>query len=254
MLPAYLNALGGRGVHVVTVNDYLAQRDSEWMGRVHRFLGLEVGVVLAPMKPEQRRVAYGADITYGTNTEFGFDYLRDNMAHRLEDLVQRGHAYAIVDEVDSILIDEARTPLIISGPADDASSWYAEFARLAALMKLDTHYEVDLRERTIGVHEAGVAFVEDQLGIDNLYAVAHAPLVSYLTNAVKAKELFACDRDYIVTDDGEVLIVDGVCPRPGAVRDHQTGPPHNQQCLAHCLDGLPGSLTKPPGPRMPFDS
>jgi preprotein translocase subunit SecA len=207
VLPAYLNAIGGQGVHVVTVNDYLAKRDSEWMGRVHRFLGLDVGVILAQMSPDERRAAYAADITYGTNNEFGFDYLRDNMAHSLDDLVQRGHAFAIVDEVDSILIDEARTPLIISGPADGASNWYTEFARLAPLMEKDTHYEVDLRKRTIGVHELGVEFVEDQLGIENLYEAANSPLVSYLNNALKAKELFQRDKDYIVRD-GEVLIVD----------------------------------------------
>jgi preprotein translocase subunit SecA len=207
VLPAYLNALAGEGVHIVTVNDYLAKRDSEWMGRVHRFLGLQVGVILAQMTPEQRRVAYNADITYGTNNEFGFDYLRDNMAHSLDDLVQRGHSYAIVDEVDSILIDEARTPLIISGPADSASNWYTEFARLAPLMEKDVHYEVDLRKRTVGVHEKGVEFVEDQLGIENLYEAANSPLVSYLNNALKAKELFNRDKDYIVRD-GEVLIVD----------------------------------------------
>src|SRR6516225_6303732 len=207
VLPAYLNALAGNGVHIVTVNDYLAKRDSEWMGRVPRFLGLQVGVILAPMMPDERRVAYNADITYGTNNEFGFDYLRDNMAHSLDDLVQRGHSYAIVDEVDSILIDEARTPLIISGPADGASNWYTEFARLAPLMEKDTHYEVDLRKRTVGVHEKGVEFVEDQLGIDNLYEAANSPLVSYLNNALKAKELFNRDKDYIVRD-GEVLIVD----------------------------------------------
>jgi preprotein translocase subunit SecA len=206
-LPAYLNALEGNGVHIVTTTDYLAQRDSEWMGRVHRFLGLDVGVILAQMPPEQRRAAYAADITYGTNNEFGFDYLRDNMAWSAADLVQRGHTYAIVDEVDSILIDEARTPLIISGPADGASNWYSEFARLAPLMEKDTHYEVDLRKRTVGVHELGVEFVEDQLGIDNLYEAANSPLVSYLNNALKAKELFNRDKDYIVRD-GDVLIVD----------------------------------------------
>ncbi len=207
VLPAYLNGIGGEGVHIVTVNDYLAKRDSEWMGRVHRFLGLDVGVILAQMSPDERRVAYAADITYGTNNEFGFDYLRDNMAHSLEDCVQRGHNFAIVDEVDSILIDEARTPLIISGPADGASNWYSEFARLAPLMEKDVHYEVDLRKRTVGVHEIGVEFVEDQLGIDNLYEAANSPLVSYLNNALKAKELFTRDKDYIVRD-GEVLIVD----------------------------------------------
>ncbi|WP_425301735.1 preprotein translocase subunit SecA [Nocardia farcinica] len=207
VLPAYLNALSGDGVHVVTVNDYLAKRDAEWMGRVHRFLGLEVGVILGGMTPPQRRVAYAADITYGTNNEFGFDYLRDNMAHSLDDLVQRGHNFAVVDEVDSILIDEARTPLIISGPADASSKWYAEFARIAPLLKKDVHYEVDIKKRTIGVHEAGVEFVEDQLGIDNLYEAANSPLVSYLNNAIKAKELYQRDKDYIVRD-GEVIIVD----------------------------------------------
>src|SRR4051794_26746562 len=207
VLPAYLNALGGNGVHVVTVNDYLAKRDSEWMGRVHRFLGLDVGVILAQMTPDQRRVAYNADITYGTNNEFGFDYLRDNMAHTVEEMVQRGHAYAVVDEVDSILIDEARTPLIISGPADGSSNWYSEFARLAPLMEKDKHYEVDIRKRTIGVNELGVEFVEEQLGIENLYEAANSPLVSYLNNSIKAKELFMRDKDYIVRD-GEVLIVD----------------------------------------------
>ncbi len=208
VMPAYLNAIGGDGVHIVTVNDYLAGRDAEQMGRVHRFLGLTVGVILSEMKPDERRAAYAADITYGTNNEFGFDYLRDNMAGRLEDRVQRGHSYAIVDEVDSILIDEARTPMIISGPADDATHWYAEFARLAALMTRDLHYEVDTRRRTIGVSEEGVALVEDQLGIDNLYQVVHTPLVGHLNNAVRAKELFHRDRDYIVNDEGKVLIVD----------------------------------------------
>ncbi|MEI6254032.1 MAG: preprotein translocase subunit SecA [Mycobacteriaceae bacterium] len=208
VLPAYLNALGGKGVHVVTVNDYLAKRDSEWMGRVHRFLGLDVGVILAGLTHDERRAAYGADITYGTNNEYGFDYLRDNMAHSLDELVQRGHHYGIVDEVDSILIDEARTPLIISGAADSAANfWYAEFARFAPMMEKDVHYEVDLRKRTVGVHELGVEFVEDQLGIENLYEAANSPLVSYLNNALKAKELFQRDKDYLVRD-GEVFIVD----------------------------------------------
>ncbi|MFE3290606.1 preprotein translocase subunit SecA [Rhodococcus sp. NPDC059234] len=207
VLPAYLNAIAGDGVHVVTVNDYLAKRDSEWMGRVHRFLDLDTSVILSGQTPAERRVAYAADITYGTNNEFGFDYLRDNMTHSLEDLVQRGHAFAIVDEVDSILIDEARTPLIISGPADASSKWYGEFARIAPLLKRDVHYEVDIKKRTVGVHEAGVELVEDQLGIDNLYEAANSPLVSYLNNAVKAKELYQKDKDYIVRD-GEVIIVD----------------------------------------------
>jgi preprotein translocase subunit SecA len=222
VLAAYLNAIPGTGVHVVTTNDYLAKRDSEWMGRVHRFLGLEVGAILSGMTPEQRRVSYAADITYGTNNEFGFDYLRDNMANSLAELVQRGHTYAIVDEVDSILIDEARTPLIISGPADASSRWYGEFARLAPLMKLDTHYEVDVKKRTIGVHELGVELVEDQLGIDNLYEAANSPLVSYLNNSIKAKELYAKDKDYIVRD-GEVVIVDEFTGRVLSGRRYNEG-------------------------------
>ncbi len=222
VMPAYLNGIGGKGVHIVTVNDYLAKRDSEWMGRVHRFLGLDVGVILAHMTPDERRVAYAADITYGTNNEFGFDYLRDNMAHSLDDCVQRGHNFAVVDEVDSILIDEARTPLIISGPADGASNWYGEFARLAPLMEKDTHYEVDIRKRTIGVHELGVEFVEDQLGIDNLYEAANSPLVNYLNNALKAKELFARDKDYIVKD-GDVIIVDEFTGRTLVGRRYNEG-------------------------------
>ncbi|WP_435875529.1 preprotein translocase subunit SecA [Rhodococcus coprophilus] len=222
VLPAYLNAISSDGVHVVTVNDYLAKRDSEWMGRVHRFLGLETDVILSGMTPAQRRAAYNADITYGTNNEFGFDYLRDNMTHSLDDLVQRGHNYAIVDEVDSILIDEARTPLIISGPADASSKWYAEFARIAPLLKKDVHYEVDIRKRTIGVHEAGVEFVEDQLGIDNLYEAANSPLVSYLNNAIKAKELYTKDKDYIVRD-GEVVIVDEFTGRVLSGRRYNEG-------------------------------
>ena len=206
-LPSYLNALSGDGVHVVTVNDYLAQRDSEWMGRIHRFLGLEVGCILAAMTPAQRRASYGADITYGTNNEFGFDYLRDNMAWSLNDLVQRGHNFAIVDEVDSILIDEARTPLIISGPADHEPKWYGDFARLARRLRLDEDYEVDEKKRTIGVLEPGVEKAEDWLGIENLYQPENTPLVGFLNNAIKAKELFKRDKDYVVLN-GEVVIVD----------------------------------------------
>jgi len=206
-LPAYLNALAGKGVHIVTVNDYLASRDADWMGRVHRFLGLSVGKILSELPPEKRKASYACDITYGTNNEFGFDYLRDNMAWSLDDLVQRGHNYAIVDEVDSILIDEARTPLIISGPAEENQRWYLEFARLSPRMKRDQHYEVEEGKRTVAVSEDGVAFVEDQLGIDNLYEAANTPLVGYLNNSLKAKELYKRDRDYIVTN-GEVLIVD----------------------------------------------
>src|ERR1700759_2682631 len=222
VLPAYLNGIGGGGVHIVTVNDYLAKRDSEWMGRVHRFLGLDVGVILAQMTPDERRVAYNADITYGTNNEFGFDYLRDNMAHSLDDLVQRGHNFAIVDEVDSILIDEARTPLIISGPAEENQRWYVEFARISPRMKRDVHYEVEEGKRTVAVTEEGVAFVEDQLGIENLYEAANTPLVGYLNNALKAQELYKRDRDYIVRE-GEVLIVDEFTGRVLAGRRYNEG-------------------------------
>jgi preprotein translocase subunit SecA len=206
-LPAYLNALAGNGVHVVTVNDYLAERDAEWMGRIHRFLGLEVGVILSKMTPAQRRLAYAADITYGTNNEFGFDYLRDNMAWSKEEMVQRGHHFAIVDEVDSILIDEARTPLIISGPADQPTTWYAEFARIASLLKRDEDYEVDEKKRTVGVLEQAIDKVEDQIGVENLYDTVNTPLVGFLNNAIRAKELFKKDRDYVVID-GDVIIVD----------------------------------------------
>ncbi|MGJ3509479.1 preprotein translocase subunit SecA [Enemella sp. A6] len=207
-LPSYLNGLTGKGVHVVTVNDYLAEYQSEQMGRVHKFLGLETSSILSRMTPAERRKAYAADITYGTNNEFGFDYLRDNMAHSLADCVQRGHHFAIVDEVDSILVDEARTPLIISGPAEDSHRWYPEFARMAERMKRDTHYEVDEKKRTVSILEPGIDMVEDRLGIDNLYESANTPLISYLNNAIKAKELFANDKDYVVTGEGEVLIVD----------------------------------------------
>ena len=210
-LPAYLNALTGDGVHIITVNDYLAKRDSEWMGRVHRFLGLEVGVIVAEMDPAERRAAYECDITYGTNNEFGFDYLRDNMAWSLEECVQRGHNFAIVDEVDSILIDEARTPLIISGPAEQNSRWFQEFAKIVPRLKRgkdgEGDYEVDEKKRTVGILESGVTKVEDWLGIDNLYESVNTPLVSFLNNAIKAKELYKKDKDYVVMN-GEVLIVD----------------------------------------------
>jgi preprotein translocase subunit SecA len=205
--PTYLNALEGKGVHVVTVNDYLAKYHAEWMGRIYHFLGMTTGVILADMTPEQRRVAYNADITYGTNNEFGFDYLRDNMATSLEECVQRGHHYAIVDEVDSILIDEARTPLIISGPADEAVKWYPEFASLVERLRPELHYEFDEKKRTVAVLEAGIDAVEDHLGINNLYDAVNTPLISFLNNAIKAKELFRRDRDYVVLE-GEVLIVD----------------------------------------------
>ncbi|MFD1860875.1 preprotein translocase subunit SecA [Aeromicrobium camelliae] len=206
-LPSYLNALTGKGVHVVTVNDYLAKYQAEWMGRVYQYLGLTVGVVVAGQTPAERKVAYAADITYGTNNEFGFDYLRDNMADSLENCVQRGHHFAIVDEVDSILIDEARTPLIISGPTEDEVKWYAEFARIVSGMRIDEHYEVDEKKRTVSVTEKAIDVVEDKLGIDNLYDAVNTPLISFLNNAIKAKELFKRDKDYVVID-GEVLIVD----------------------------------------------
>jgi len=206
-LPTYLNALAGNGVHVVTVNDYLARYHAEWMGRVYHFLGMSVGCVLPGMSPAQRREAYAADITYGTNNEFGFDYLRDNMATALADCVQRGHSYAIVDEVDSILIDEARTPLIISGPTQDEVKWYPEFAALVDRLRIDEDYEVDEKKRTVSVLESGIEKVEDHLGIDNLYDSVNTPLISFLNNAIKAKELFKNDKDYVVMR-GEVLIVD----------------------------------------------
>ena len=221
-LPAYLNALTGKGVHIVTVNDYLAERDSEWMGRIHRFLGLKVGVILSSMTPGERREAYAADITYGTNNEFGFDYLRDNMAWTLEDCVQREHNFAVVDEVDSILIDEARTPLIISGPADKATKWYVEFANIANKLERDVHYEVDEKKRITGITEAGVTRVEELLGIENLYESVNTPMIGYLNNAVKAKELFKRDKDYVVMS-GELLIVDEHTGRMLAGRRYNEG-------------------------------
>ncbi|MFE6624669.1 preprotein translocase subunit SecA [Streptomyces sp. NPDC057740] len=233
-LPAYLNALSGKGVHLITVNDYLAERDSEMMGRVHKFLGLDVGCILANMTPAQRREQYACDITYGTNNEFGFDYLRDNMAWSQDELVQRGHNFAIVDEVDSILVDEARTPLIISGPADQATKWYGDFAKLVIRLKKGEagnplkgleetgDYDVDEKKRTVAIHEAGVAKVEDWLGIDNLYESVNTPLVGYLNNAIKAKELFKKDKDYVVID-GEVMIVDEHTGRILAGRRYNEG-------------------------------
>ena len=206
--PAYLNALTGDPVHIITVNDYLATYQSELMGRVFRFLGMETGCIQANMPSDLRRKQYAADITYGTNNEFGFDYLRDNMSWSADELVQRGHAFAIVDEVDSILIDEARTPLIISGPAEgDANRWYGEFAKVVKRLKTDRDYEVDEKKRTVGVLEPGIERVEDYLGIGNLYDAENTPLISFLNNAIRAKELFKKDKDYVVLD-GEVLIVD----------------------------------------------
>ncbi|MFT2818028.1 preprotein translocase subunit SecA [Leifsonia sp. A12D58] len=205
---AYLNAITSRGVHIVTVNDYLASYQSELMGRVFRALGMTTGCIVSGQTPAQRREQYAADITYGTNNEFGFDYLRDNMAWQAQDMVQRGHYFAIVDEVDSILIDEARTPLIISGPASgEANRWFNEFASLAKRLVLDVDYEVDEKKRTVGVLEPGIEKVEDYLGIDNLYESANTPLISFLNNAIKANALFKKDKDYVVMN-GEVLIVD----------------------------------------------
>ena len=207
-LPSYLNALEGKGVHVVTVNDYLASYQSELMGRIYRFLGMNVGCIITDQKPPERRKQYNADITYGTNNEFGFDYLRDNMAWEKADLVQRGHHYAIVDEVDSILIDEARTPLIISGPAEgDVTRWYRQFAKLVLKLTRDEDYDVDEKKKVVGILDPGITKVEDFLGIDNLYEPANTALIGYLNNAIKAKELFLRDKDYVVTQ-GEVLIVD----------------------------------------------
>ena len=206
-MPAYLNALNGKGVHLVTVNDYLASRDAEWMGAIHRFLGLNVGLIQNGMSSAERHPAYDSDITYGTNNEFGFDYLRDNMAMRADDRVQRGHPYAIVDEVDSILIDEARTPLIISGRVSDSAKWYRDFAKIANRLQKDLHYEVDERKRQVLTTEEGVTRVEQVLGIENLFDHAAVDFVHHLEAALRAKELYLRDVDYLI-DHGEVKIVD----------------------------------------------
>ncbi|WP_028802517.1 preprotein translocase subunit SecA [Streptomyces sp. 142MFCol3.1] len=243
-LPVYLNALTGKGVHLVTVNDYLAERDADWMGRAYRFMGLTVGVIKTGSTPAERRAQYACDITYGTNTEFGFDYLRDNMAWSQDELVQRGHHFAIVDEADSILIDEARTPLIISGPADQPTHWYEAFAVFAQRMKgvqvqeeqyttqadkdrlaeLRTRYdyEYDPKKRTVAILDRGVEYLQDQLGIDSLYESDHTPLIGHLNNALKAKEHFKRDKDYVVVD-GEVLIVDEHTGRILAGRRYNEG-------------------------------
>ena len=208
-LPAYLNGISGRGVHLITVNDYLARRDSEWMGRVHRWLGLDVGLVIPGFRerPDQKRLDYAADITYGTNNEFGFDYLRDNMAPDKDNKVQRGHAFAIVDEVDSILIDEARTPLIISGRVADAANLYYRFASIVRSLKRDEDYDVEEDKRVVMPTERGIERVEAELGIENLYDEVQRNLVHQLQVALKAKELYRRDKDYIV-QAGEVKIVD----------------------------------------------
>jgi preprotein translocase subunit SecA len=206
-LPAYLNALTGQGVHIVTVNDYLARRDSEWMGQIHRFLGLSVGLIVHGLNFEERQASYAADITYGTNNEFGFDYLRDNMATRPDALVQRDLNYAIVDEVDSILIDEARTPLIISGEADKPTELYHRVAMIIPRLKLEEDYKVIEKERVVTLTEQGVRRVESMLGVANLYEDIHTELAHHVNQALKAYTLFKRDRDYVVKD-GEVIIVD----------------------------------------------
>src|SRR6188508_443412 len=244
-LPVYLNALSGRGVHVVTVNDYLAKRDAEWMGQIYNFLGLTVGVIVHGLDDEQRKAAYDADVTYGTNNELGFDYLRDNMKYRLEDMVQRGHVYAIVDEVDSILIDEARTPLIISGPLDDRSEFYNTIdTYIPTLDKSD--YEVDEKQRTVNLSEAGMSRMEQSLRdakllkSDSLYDVENVSVVHHVNQALRAHKLFQRDKDYIVRN-GEVVIIDEFTGRmmPGRryseglhqaleAKEHQPIQPENQ--------------------------
>src|SRR6201988_1485412 len=244
-LPVYLNALAGRGVHVVTVNDYLAKRDAEWMGQIYNFLGLTVGVIVHGLDDEQRKKAYDCDVPYGTNNELGFDYLRDNMKYRLEDMVQRGHVYAIVDEVDSILIDVARTPLIISGPLDDRSEFYNTID--AFIPKLDkTDYEVDEKQRTVNLTEVGMERMEQwlrdagQLKSDSLYDVENVSVVHHVNQALRAHKLFARDKDYIVRN-GEVVIIDEFTGRmmPGRryseglhqaleAKEHQPIQPENQ--------------------------
>src|SRR5262249_19261254 len=211
-LPVYLNALAGRGVHVVTVNDYLAKRDAEWMGQIYNFLGLTVGVIVHGLDDEQRKQAYDCDVTYGTNNELGFDYLRDNMKYRLEDMVQRGHIYAIVDEGDSILVDEARTPLVISGPLDGRSEFYNTIdAYIPKLEKAD--YEVDEKQRTVTLTEVGMEKMEQMLRSDgllkghSLYDVENVSTVHHVNQAMKAHKLFHRDKDYIVRN-GEVVIND----------------------------------------------
>jgi preprotein translocase subunit SecA len=207
-LPVYLNALAGRGVHLVTANDYLATRDAAWMGQLHRFLGLTVGRIGPDITDNAaKQAAYNADVTYGTNSEFGFDYLRDNMAQRKEDTVQRGHVYGIVDEVDSILIDEARTPLIISGPSSSMSQLYYQFASIVRSLTRDVDYEVDEEKKTVVPTESGIDKVERTLGVKNLYDEVSANYVQQLGQALRAKELFKRDKDYLV-DQGEVKIVD----------------------------------------------
>ena len=206
-LPAYLNALTGKGVHIVTVNDYLARRDSEWMGMIYRFLGLSVGVILHELNDQERKKAYGCDITYGTNNEFGFDYLRDNMKFDLDDYVQRDLNYAIVDEVDSILIDEARTPLIISGPAEESTDKYYKINRIIPALKQGKDYQLEEKSHTAFLTEEGVAHVENLLKVENLYDPRKIETLHHVNQALRAHTLFKRDVDYVVKD-GEVTIVD----------------------------------------------
>jgi preprotein translocase subunit SecA len=206
-LAVYLNALSGKGVHVVTVNDYLARRDAEWMGPIYQFLGLSVGVIEHDMPEPERRTAYQSDVTYGTNNEFGFDYLRDNMKYSLEDCVQRSHHYAIVDEVDSILVDEARTPLIISGPSEESTDKYYKIDKLIPRLVREQDYKIDEKARTVVLQEPGVEKGEKFLGIENLYDPHHMDLVHHIQQALKAHTLFKRDADYMIKD-GQVIIVD----------------------------------------------
>ena len=221
-LSVILNALEGKGVHVVTVNDYLAKRDAEWMGQLYTFLGLSVGVIVAGLSDEQRKAAYGADITYGTNNEFGFDYLRDNMKFYAEQLVQRGHHYAIVDEVDSILIDEARTPLIISGASDESTDLYQKVDEVVCSLEKEKHYTVDEKGKTASLTDEGVLYVEEQLGVDNLYDTANITAQHHVLQSLKAHTVFRRDVDYIVKDD-QVVIVDEFTGRLMAGRRFSDG-------------------------------
>ncbi len=223
-LPAYLNALTGKGVHIVTVNDYLARRDAEWMGHIYKFLGLTVGIVVNAVEPQsaERRAAYNADITYGTNNEYGFDYLRDNMVVALEQQVQRELNYAIVDEVDNILIDEARTPLIISGQGQEFTDHYIQFARWAPRLQPETDYTIEEKTRTVILTEAGIEKIEKLAGVKNIYSEENLDLTRYMENAIKAHIIFKRDKDYIVKDD-EVIIVDEFTGRQMPGRRYSEG-------------------------------
>jgi preprotein translocase subunit SecA len=221
-LAVYLNALSGEGVHLVTVNDYLVKRDSEWMGQIYRLLGLTTGFIQNSMPPEERRSAYAADVTYGTNNEFGFDYLRDNMVTTKDRLVQRGHSFAIVDEVDSILVDEARTPLIISGAVQESQKLYTQFAKISPRLTRDVHYEIDEKKRTIAISEEGIAKVEEILGVENLYDHVNVDMVHHLEQSIRSKELYKRDVEYVV-EHGEVKIVDEFTGRILAGRRYSEG-------------------------------